>query len=95
MPTNNPNQANLEALADRLDELQQFYESVGIGYSDTEVISNASDLRLAARCVRAWAKVAFSGSHWSFQPDGFGDIGLLSVVKHGLDCPISAVESAE
>ena len=64
MPNNNPNQADLEALADRLGKMSN---RVGVRSKDTK------DLRLAARCVLAWAKVEKHCDNLSYIGSGAAD----------------------
>lgn len=71
---------DLAALAERLDDLTAYFDN----WSDT---THSADLRLAARCVRAWAKLTMicadktevTFSYW----EGMGEDSMRLTISLG------------
>jgi hypothetical protein len=78
--------ADLAALRERLE-----------GQANTCTPLLAADLRLAARCVGAWAKLegAARGTNWLFHGDEYGVAMDAGWVEEGYSSALAAVEGAE
>jgi hypothetical protein len=83
-----PSAADLAALKVRLEDMSN---RVGLRSQDT------ADLRLAARCVAAWAKLEDKGvGGWKMDWDEWGDPALMTGYHSGgYPTALAAVEGAE